>query len=166
MKENAHDPSESLRVRPIEPHHISELIRLAEATKLSPWTAQCYLEELKNPDSIMLRLIGNDNSTIGFVVGRFVPANDEALDAEIYNIAVKEREQRQGCGQLLFDVFLEQCLDRNTANIWLEVRESNEKAISFYQKNGFERVQTRNHFYNDPREHGWLMRLELKKSGA
>jgi [ribosomal protein S18]-alanine N-acetyltransferase len=152
-----------LRIRPIEPPHISGLIRLGESTNLSPWTAQCYLDELKNPDAIMMRLVGEDNSTIGFVVGRFVPSNQGDIDAEIYNIAVKPRHQRQGCGQRLFEAFIERCRDRNASNIWLEVRESNEKAIAFYSHNGFQRVQTRNHFYTDPREHGWLMRLDLKK---
>jgi ribosomal protein S18 acetylase RimI-like enzyme len=42
------------------------------------------------------------------------------------------------------------------------VRESNRKAIAFYEKNGFESVQTRRHFYNDPREHAILMKLTLK----
>jgi ribosomal-protein-alanine N-acetyltransferase len=154
------------RIRPIEPHHIGALIHLGEAVKLSPWTAQCYLDEIKNPDAIMLRLVGEDNSTIGFIVGRFVGTVEDGFDAEIYNIAVKEARQRNGYGQILFDAFTEICGTRGVANIWLEVRESNQKAISFYARNGFEQVQTRNHFYDNPREHGLLMRLELKKYEA
>ena len=155
-----------IRVKPVEAHNISSLIRLAESEKLSPWTAQCYLDEMKNPDSVMLRLISDDNSTLGFVVGRFVPSGSGSLDAEIYNIAIRTRDQRSGFGQILFDAFADKCRQRNAENIWLEVRESNEKAIAFYTKNGFERVQTRNHFYENPREHGWLMRLVLQKSAA
>jgi ribosomal-protein-alanine N-acetyltransferase len=50
--------------------------------------------------------------------------------------------------------------------VWLEVRESNHKAIAFYVKNGFEQVQTRPNFYENPREAALLMRLKLppKKS--
>ena len=152
------------RIRPVETSHIADLIRIAEETNLSQWSAQSYLDEMKNPDSIMLRLDAGDNSTIGFVVGRFVPGGQIEIitDAEIYNIAITENAQKNGFGQLLFDAFKNLCRERNAANIWLEVRESNEKAIRFYEKNGFERVQTRPSFYENPREHAILMKLILK----
>ena len=113
-----------------------------------------------------LRMISERNATIGFVVGRLIVAGEtvERTDAEIYNIAVVTPEQRRGCGQSLFDAFCERCRKRDVSNIWLEVRESNAAAIRFYEKNGFERVQSRRHFYENPREHAILMRLALKNS--
>lgn len=155
---------DSLRIRHVEPSHVADLIRIGEETNLSHWSAQSYLEEMKNPDAIMLRLVSEDNSTIGFVVGRFVIGGDieTAVDAEIYNIAVTENEQQKGCGQLIFDAFAAFCREKRVANVWLEVRESNEKAIAFYEKNGFERVQTRPSFYENPREHALLMKLAQK----
>jgi [ribosomal protein S18]-alanine N-acetyltransferase len=159
-KYDCNDP----RLRPVEAAHIGELIRIGEETNLSPWSAQSYLEEMKNENSIMLRLVDEDNLIIGFVVGRIVAGGDveKRVDAEIYNIAVIDAQQRTGCGQTLFDAFKEICSKRDAANIWLEVRESNEKAIKFYERNGFTRVQTRNHFYENPREHAILMRLDLE----
>lgn len=156
------------RIRRVDSSHIADLIRIGDETNLSPWTAQGYLDEMKNPDSIMLRLENDDNSTSGFIVGRFVIGGEieTVVDAEIYNIAVAEKEQRRGLGQLLLDSFVSDCRKRNTANIWLEVRESNKKAIAFYRKNGFERVQTRPSFYENPREHAILMRLTLEKLSA
>lgn len=154
----------NFRVRPIEASHIGELIRIGEETNLSPWSAQSYIDEMKNPSSIMLRLVDEENSTVGFIVGRLVlgGAIETRLDAEIYNIAVTDHHQRKGCGQLLFDEFRQKCCEKQAANIWLEVRESNEKAIKFYEKNGFERVQTRPSFYSNPREHALVMLLILK----
>ncbi len=154
----------SPRIRPVETSHIADLIRIAEETNLSHWSAQSYLDEMKNPDSVMLRLDAGDNSTIGFVIGRFVPGGEIEIvtDAEIYNIALTENAQRKGFGQLLFDSFVAACRKRAAANIWLEVRESNNKAIAFYEKNGFERVQTRPSFYENPREHALLMKLALQ----
>ena len=156
--------SDAHRIRPVEAAHVCDLIRIADETNLSHWSAQSYLDEMKNPDAVMLRLVAEDNSTIGFVVGRFVIGGDleTRVDAEIYNIAVTETKQRAGRGQLLFDAFASACREKEAANIWLEVRESNDKAITFYEKNRFERVQTRNHFYENPREHALLMKLTLK----
>lgn len=155
---------EDVRIRPVEALHVGDLIRIADETNLSPWTAQCYLDEMKNDSSIMLRLVGGDNSTIGFVVGRLVVGGEvqPRIDAEIYNIAVKESKQGRGLGQLLFDAFLAACAEREAENIWLEVRESNEKALRFYARNGFAKIQTRKHFYYGPREHAILMRCVLK----
>ena len=163
IPEHTENSSDQPRLRKVETSHIVDLIRIAEETNLSHWSAQSYLDEMKNPDSIMLRLDAGDNSTIGFVVGRFVPGGEIEIvtDAEIYNIAVSETEQGKGFGQLLFDEFATACRERKTANIWLEVRESNTKAIAFYENNGFERIQTRPSFYENPREHARLMKLVL-----
>ncbi len=156
----------SLRIRHIDATHIADLIRIGEETNLSHWSAQSYLDEMKNPDSVMLRLVGSNNSTIGFIVGRFVLGGEieTFTDAEIYNIAVTENDQRKGMGQFLFNAFIAKCLKKKAANVWLEVRESNEKAISFYEKNGFTRVQTRPSFYENPRENALLMKLVLESS--
>ena len=165
MEQASNIPCTDPRIRAVEVANIGELIRIGEETKLSPWTAQNYLDELKNDNAIMLRLISDDDNTlIGFVVGRLVLGGESepTLDAEIYNIAVVELEQRKGCGQRLFDAFVDKCRDSGVANIWLEVRESNTKAIRFYERNGFCRVQTRNHFYENPREHAILMKLILE----
>jgi ribosomal-protein-alanine N-acetyltransferase len=156
--------NQPLRVRPVDPSCVSDLMRIAEETRLSHWSAQNYLDEIKNPDAIMLRLVDDENSVAGFVVGRVICGGqvETRSDAEIYNIAVATERQGTGLGQLLLDAFLDQCRGRDAEQIWLEVRESNYKAIDFYKRNGFETVQTRNHFYEDPREHALLMRLDLK----
>lgn len=152
------------RICSIESSHIADLIRIGDETNLSPWSAQSYLEELKNPNAIMLRLVSAENETIGFVVGRVVTGGeiDVRIDAEIYNIAIVTNFQRRGKGERLLNRFLQHSAERGVNYVWLEVRESNKKAIAFYRKNGFERVQTRPNFYENPRENAVLMRLELK----
>jgi ribosomal-protein-alanine N-acetyltransferase len=155
------ESASDVRVRRIDTSQIADLIYIGQSVHLSPWTAESYLAELKNPDAIMLRLVSGENKTIGFVVGRFVGSGGAEPDAEIYNIAVKESEQSKGNGQLLFDAFFAICRDRGVKTLWLEVRQSNHKAIAFYERNGFESVQRRSHFYENPREHGWLMRLDM-----
>lgn len=152
------------RIRSVEASHIADLIRIAEETNLSTWTAQNYLDELQIPDSIMLRLESATNQTIGFIVGRLVQGGtvETEMDTEIYNIAIVENEQNKGLGQRLFDAFAARCRETDVSNIWLEVRASNQKAIRFYEQNGFGQVQSRNNFYENPREHALLMKLMLK----
>ena len=152
------------RLRTVEASHITDLMRIAAETNLSHWSAQSYIEEMKNPDAIMLRLVTESNETIGFVVGRIVLGGlvETQYEAEIYNIAVTRSEHGKGRGQMLFDAFHAACIEKQAVNVWLEVRESNHQAIAFYERNGFEPVQTRRSFYENPREHAILMKLALK----
>ena len=161
---NNENSQNDLRICSIDALHIADMIRIGEETNLSRWSAQSYLDEMKNADAVMLRLVGEDNSTVGFVVGRLVLGGEiETVgDAEIYNIAVTKSRQRTGLGQMLFNAFIAACRAKQAANIWLEVRESNTEAITFYEKNGFEHVQTRPYFYENPREHAILMKLILE----
>jgi ribosomal-protein-alanine N-acetyltransferase len=155
---------ESTRICAVTQSYIADLIRIGEETNLSPWSAQSYLEEIRNPKAILLRLVCEENETIGFVVGRLVLGGEAEVrtDAEIYNIAVVNDRQHRGNGQKLLDSFLERCSEHRVNYVWLEVRESNHKAITFYRKNGFEQIQSRPNFYENPREAALLMRLKLE----
>jgi [ribosomal protein S18]-alanine N-acetyltransferase len=159
-------PEGTMRLRPVESSNLADLIILAEATGLSPWTARCYLQELRDPNSIMLRLLGDDNGIVGFVVGRLVPAASESAesDAEIYNIAIRPSSQRKGSGDIIFRAFLEICSNKGVDNIWLEVRESNYTAISFYLQKGFSVIQKRPGFYSNPPDNALVMKLSVRKA--
>ena len=162
------DPVQYSRIRPVEAKHISELIRIADETNLSAWSAQNYIDEFQIPESIMFRLETDTNETAGFIVGRIVSFGlvEREVEAEIYNIAVVRSLQKTGLGQQLFDAFVSACRELSVSNIWLEVRASNQTAIGFYERNGFERVQSRNNFYENPREHALLMKLVLRPQRA
>jgi [ribosomal protein S18]-alanine N-acetyltransferase len=150
------------RIRRIDASHIADLIRIAEETNLNRWTAQHYLDELKNPFAIMFRLEADDASTLGFIVGRIVAGrDDDSPEAEIYNIGVSPQHQRSGFGQTLLDTFFEACQEKNVGNVWLEVRELNQPAVSLYLKNGFIAVTVRKDYYSEPRDNGILMSRQM-----
>ncbi len=164
MPDQPDNIKDELRIRAVDRSHIADLIRIADETNLSSWSAQNYIDEFQMPGSIMLRLESEPNMTIGFVVGRIVEGGiiETEHQAEIYNIAIDGQHQGRGFGQMLFDAFLAKCKKNKVVSIWLEVRESNEKAINFYKSNGFEHIQSRSNFYNNPREAALLMKLILK----
>jgi ribosomal-protein-alanine N-acetyltransferase len=145
---------------------IGDFIRLGEAENLSPWSAQNYLDELKLSNSVILKLASEYGELLGFVVGRVVESTEASRDAEIYNIAVTASAKQKGCGQALFDAFRREAVGMGAATFWLEVRESNHPARSFYRKNGFVPVQTRQNFYNNPTENAILMKLDLRGDDA
>ena len=144
---------------------INELKTIEVACGLSPWTIQAYEEEFRRPDSVILTVESAQGVKAGFLVGR-APL-DPGGQAEIYNIGALPQFRRSGVGSMLLNKFRGICDARGTAAVWLEVRVSNNTAITFYRSHGFVSTGTRTGFYTNPPEDAQLMRLSLapRRSG-
>ena len=81
-------------------------------------------------------------------------------NAELLNMFVLESVRRQGYGKVLMEKMIEVCREHHIEVITLEVRESNAKAISFYEKFGFDKVTKRKQYYANG-EDAYLMKKEL-----
>lgn len=86
---------------------------------------------------------------IGFIA---YYSNSENKFAYIPLIAVTSFMRKQGVGKMMLDA-LKETLPTDFTQIGLEVLKSNDKAIKFYRRYGFEMVEDR--------ENKWLMQLKL-----
>ena len=73
---------------------------------------------------------------------------------EILAIVTIEEYRNKGIAQELLDKI-------KTKDIFLEVRESNQVAISFYKKNKFKEISVRKNYYSEPNENAIIMKLEV-----
>ncbi len=137
---------------------VPDLKRIEIECGLSPWTLDAYESELERPDSVMLNAQLLDGRVIGFILGR---APLGGGDAEIYNLGVATALRRDGIGSMLVDRFRSICIERGVSAIWLEVRDSNSAAISFYRSHGFFKKGVRSNFYSNPRENAVLMLMSV-----
>ena len=80
----------------------------------------------------------------------------------INNIAVFPQFRGMGIGTRLVQMLMEQAIQRDGVFISLEVRVSNQQAISIYRKLGFHEVGCRKNFYTAPVEDGLIMTKEFK----
>jgi ribosomal-protein-alanine acetyltransferase len=132
--------------------------RIALDAEIDAWTDADYSEEISRPNSYVLRATDNAE-LVGFIVSRIVPGKTEDHpDADLYNIAVDHTRKRQGIGTKLLVSLLEGLASRRVSSVWLEVRESNSGAISFYKRHGFKPEITRPNFYSNPTENAVIMR--------
>lgn len=156
-------PETQLRTKAIDRSMICELIEFGDQTGLSQWSAQNYLDEIALDSSEMYCVLDDNGAILAFVVGRLVPGKgiDETI-AEIYNFAVRPYAMGTGLAAQLLTFFIDTVSSKNATSIWLEVRESNRRAIGFYQKFGFEIVTRRDGYYTAPRENALVMLLKLK----
>ncbi len=76
---------------------------------------------------------------------------------EITNVAVHPDYRRKGIASSLVGNLIRICEINKLLYLNLEVRESNCKAISLYNKLGFEKVGIRKNYYKNPTENAILM---------
>lgn len=103
-------------------------------------------------------LVKADNSFIyAYLINEKVCGYLMVLDSidvyEILAIATVEEYRNKGIAQELLDKI-------KTKDIFLEVRESNKKAINFYKKNNFKQISIRKGYYSDPTEDAIIMKME------
>ena len=70
-------------------------------------------------------------------------------DAEIDDIAVRERSRRQGIGGELLRLTEEEAKRRGAIRAFLEVRVSNAAAIALYESKGYKKLHVRKKYYPD-----------------
>ena len=146
-----------------------------------PWTHGALLSEIYRGDSFfaVARNIAGDpmpGANSGQPAYRESAADDERPpingfvilrrtsedEGELLQIAVGKAALRRGVADLLMNAALDHAAANSILSVFLEVRKSNEAAISLYKKHGFGAVRTRRDYYNDPVEDALVMSRHTK----
>jgi len=134
----------------IRPAGLTDVRSVWEIEKLSypsPWSLWCFLAEYANSRSTIL-IAGPPSpepwETWGFTIFWVV-----ADEMHLLNLAVHPAHRRQGISRALLTTALEQARGQGAGVVWLEVRPSNQAALSLYQSFGFEEVGIRRNYYTD-----------------
>lgn len=132
---------EHYSISPLQCRHLKPVYALAcEQFGKECWTEKQFAVEADNPQRNNFVLT---DKTSGEVLCFLIAINSET-ECEILYIATAESHKNQGLASLLFDEILKQKKD-----IFLEVKESNLPAISFYSKHGFSEFSRRKKYYPD-----------------
>lgn len=110
-----------------------------------PWTRGHFSDSLAAGYLASLRVQGDD--VLGYYVA--MPGVDEL---HLLNLTVAPAQQGQGHARALLAHLAEASRAYGAAQIWLEVRQSNERAQRLYQQWGFQRAGLRKNYY--PAAHG------------
>ena len=127
----------------------------AESPEAANWAENSYREALNWPGVVAL-VCEDDGKVAGFILGRQV--GDEA---EILNLAVTQTRRRRGEGAALLHAAMGEFRTRGVRRVFLEVRESNDTGIAFYEKQGFRKKGRRAGYYHNPEEAAVLMEMNL-----
>lgn len=121
---------------------VDQVLEIENGHNLKIHSKDSILKEL-NSDNFKYFVAKINEKVIGFI------AFSHTLDIEIEAIAVDIAYTNKGVATLLLNKCFEFGKVNNIKDIFLEVRESNEKAINLYIKNGFYKTNSRERYYDD-----------------
>lgn len=122
-----------------------------------PWSERSFREALAHPSVYFAAARGDANELLGYVVAWFV-----ADEGQIANLAVAPSGWGVGIGRALLDAALCEARLREADEVYLEVRDSNERARKLYRSRGFEEVGRRRGYYRRPVEDAIVLRRTLR----
>ncbi len=185
-----------LELKPLTAEKLSAAVELDQLCFGGLWTRSGYERELDSPSSQMLVLEshqGDRESGFGGRLSEVLTQNSVSADfptasttqntliglgcfwsileeAHITILAVHPEYQRQGLGQLLLYALLRDAKKRQLEWATLEVKPSNQAALSLYHKFGFKEAGRRRRYYKDTGEdalilwRGGLQMLEFEET--
>ncbi|MBI2149644.1 MAG: ribosomal protein S18-alanine N-acetyltransferase [Acidobacteria bacterium] len=151
-----------VRIRRVRKGDVDRIIDIERSWHhLSHWSIDSYYR-LLNDDSFTSSFVAEMENERGLprIVG-FVIFHIAAGVSEIYNIAVDSGHARTGIGKELMAAAIQESGRRKAAKVVLEVRKSNNPAISFYLKFDFKIAGERKSYYSNPIEDAYVMELAI-----
>ena len=114
------------------------------------------LSDLNDPNFSYF-VIKLNNDIIGYI------ATSHVIDTmDILSIVVSKTHQQKGIATKLLYYIFDFAKNLNINKILLEVRISNKKAISLYEKCGFKKISLRKNYYQSPTEDAIIMEKTLE----
>ncbi len=135
---------------------VPSVVAIEQEAFSDPWTAIAFHDALAHPAVYFACARSGGREVVGYVVAWFA-----ADEGEIANLAVAPSGWGSGTGRRLLNAALSEALARGAAAVYLEVRDSNDRARRLYQSSGFEEVGRRRRYYRRPVEDAIVLRRTL-----
>lgn len=142
----------NLIIRKAEEKDIKEIATLETICFSDPWS-----EESVRYDAVENKLSFYLVAEIGGHVAGYIGIWQILNEGHITNVAVAPEYRRKHVASAMMEVLLEVTGKENINCYTLEVRESNLKAIKFYEKYGFKIEGIRYGYYEDNGENAFIM---------
>lgn len=163
-------PVAPVYLRPMTKGDLDRVLEIAADVPTAPNWPRSIWSETINPCASLPRivLVAVPNpiipsiehtmpTVLGFAVASLFPPH-----AELETIAVAQAQQRKGVGRRLLSGLIEQLSHAGIGELLLEVRASNQAAISLYRSFGFRETGIRAGYYRDPKDDAIQMQLHIQ----
>ncbi len=139
-------------ILPMKIEDLDEVRQLEEQCFSLPWSRESFRMEIEQNKCARYYVAKVNNHVVGYD-GMWLVLNE----AHITNIAVHINYRRQGIGRKIMKVLILEAFRLGMERMTLEVRVSNNAAISLYKSLGFEEGGIRKKYYSDNNEDALIM---------
>jgi [ribosomal protein S18]-alanine N-acetyltransferase len=143
----------AIEFRKLKLRDLSAIEDIERSSYPTPWSRSMFAGELAKPSSICLGAVDaeTDELIAYLIISRYVDA------WHVMNLAVAHSHRRCGIATRLMERLFELTSGDGRRGYTLEVRVSNEAAISLYEHLGFRARGIRRGYYTDNREDALIM---------
>lgn len=134
----------SVRTREAVRADLLAVFRIEKVSFPQPWPYRAFERYLGEPGF----LVADTGEVVGYVLADWVPNHGRPL-GHVKDIAVAPAYRGRGVGSTLLDRAIDVLGDRNARSVKLEVRASNDPALSLYRRFGFTHRNTSRGYYTD-----------------
>ena len=138
--------------------HLDPVMAIEAAAYAFPWTRGNFIDSLAAGYPARV-LLDAQRELLGYFIA--MPGFDEM---HLLNITVAPAAQGCGHARFMIDALIPLCHEHRARELWLEVRDSNERARAMYLRLGFMAVGVRKGYYPAPfgrREDAVVMSLKI-----
>ena len=136
-------------IRNADENDIPQIANIEKLCFSTPWSENAIKESMVSKTEFYVANVGNN-------IAGYMGISKIAGEGYVTNIAVLPHYRRRGIGKKILEYVIN--TSKNELEfISLEVRVSNEAAISLYEHFGFENVGRRKRFYSNPQEDAFIM---------
>jgi ribosomal-protein-alanine N-acetyltransferase len=148
---------EAVTLSPMTPEHLDAVLAIEVMAYSHPWSRGNFRDSLNPLFQAQCLWLGDE------LIGYFL-AMKGFEETHLLNITVAPARQGQGWGHMMLDALSLWSRSEGAQWLWLEVRQSNQRALQVYQRYGFKQVSIRKDYYpadRQQREHAVVMSLQL-----
>ncbi len=121
--------------------HLVPVMHIESRCYSFPWSHGNFVDSLA-AGYLARVLLGRDGAMFGYFVA--MPGVGEM---HLLNLTVAPEQQGRGHASTLLDALEQACRDARLAQLWLEVRQGNQRALTLYGQRGFTQMGVRRHYY-------------------
>lgn len=152
-----------MRVRAFTPNDLAAVLAIQlKCPDAAQWRPEDYLHLADEPGGMILVAI-MEEMNLPEIAG-FVAFHHVMDEAELRNLAIDPALRRKGIARALVAAGINTLQDRGVRRVFLEVRASNQPALSFYTSVGFQFIYTRRDYYEHPAEDARVMARDIPVS--
>jgi ribosomal-protein-alanine N-acetyltransferase len=161
MPSDRTQPTEAVRnaatLRTMTSDNLDAVMAIEQSAYSHPWSRGNFQDSLNPLFDAQCLWLGDE------LLGYFL-AMHGVQEMHLLNITVAPARQGQGWGHMMLDALSLISRNAGAQTLWLEVRQSNARALQVYERRGFVRVGLRKDYYpadRQQREHAVVMSLKL-----